>query len=151
METNVLSQSAESKAGAQLTTSLFFNGNAEEVLEYYRSALGGELEIRRFGDTPAAESVPPEWTNKLIYGLLRSPLGNLAAMDAPPQRAGEPGGSFGLSLETQNEAQAEEIFAKLSAGGEVTMPLERTFWAKKFGMCTDKFGIKWMVNYALGE
>jgi len=105
-------------------------------------------------DSFVRDRLPPRehWPEFLFYyGLLRSPLGNLAAMDAPPQRAGEPGGSFGLSLETQNEAQAEEIFAKLSAGGEVTMPLERTFWAKKFGMCSDKFGIKWMVNYALGE
>ena len=81
METNVLAQSA--KPGVQLTTSLFFNGTAEEVLQYYRSALGGELEIRRFADTPAAEFVPPDWASKVIYGLLRSPLGNLAAMWVP--------------------------------------------------------------------
>jgi PhnB protein len=151
METQVLSPNGVTKPQMQLTTSLFFNGNAEEVLEYYRSALGGEVEIRQFAGTPAAEFVPPEWAGKVIYGMLRSPLGNVAAMDTPPDRAVEPGGSFGISIETQNEAQAEDVFSKLSAGGEATMPLEKTFWAKKFGMCTDKFGITWMVNYGLGE
>jgi PhnB protein len=125
---------------------LFFSGNAEEALEYYRSATGGEVEIRRFTELPADQHSAPEWANKVLYGTLRSPLGILNAMDAPPDRAGKPGDNFALSILTTTEAQTDAVFAKLSAGGTVTMPLEKTFWSPKFGMCTDKFGIKWMVS-----
>lgn len=125
---------------------LFFNGNAEEALEHYRSALGGAIEITRFAGTPAAEHSSPDYANKVLYGMLRSPLGIVNAMDAPPGRGGESGDNFAISITTTTEAQTDAVFSKLSAGGTVTMPCEKTFWAAKFGMCTDKFGFKWMVS-----
>jgi PhnB protein len=128
-----------------LNPNLVFNGNAEEALEHYRSALGGDLEILRFGESPAAAEVEPEWAAKVIYGTLRSPAGVLNAMDAPHDRAGMPGG-FVLGIQTESADQVDAVFAKLSAGGTVTMPLDATFWSPRFGMLTDKFGIKWTIS-----
>lgn len=130
----------------QLQPNLAFNGNAEEVLAHYRDALGGEVEIRRYGETPLAQQMPPECKAKVAYGTLRSPAGTINAMDAPPGRAGEPGDNFILGVQSESREQIDEIFSKLSAGGSVTMPLEKTFWSARFGMLTDKFGIKWMLN-----
>ena len=130
----------------QLTPNLIFNGNAEQVLEHYRDALGGDVEIMRFSESPEAASVTPEWANKVIYGTLRSPAGIVNAMDAPPGRGGAPGDNFMLGIQTETQAQTDEIFSKLAAGGSVTMPLNKTFWSPRFGMLTDKFGVKWMVS-----
>jgi PhnB protein len=130
----------------KLNPNLVFSGIAESVLEHYRDALGGDVEIMRFADSPAAGSVEPAWANKVIYGTLRSPAGNLNVMDAPPGRAGTPGSNFVLGIETESRAQVDQIFSKLSASGAVTMPLDKTFWSPRFGMLTDKFGIKWMIN-----
>jgi PhnB protein len=130
----------------QLNPNLAFNGNAEEVLDHYRNALGGDVEIVRFAGTPAAGSVSPEWATKVLYGTLRSPVGTVNVMDAPADRAGKPGDNFSIGIQTESEAQTDAIFSKLAQGGVVTMPLDKTFWSPRFGMLTDKFGIKWMVS-----
>ncbi|MBV8197587.1 MAG: VOC family protein [Candidatus Eremiobacteraeota bacterium] len=134
----------------ELNPNLVFNGNAEEALNHYRAALGGELQVMRYADSPASEQTSPDWANKVIFGSLRSPAGTLNIMDAPPERAGEPGDNFMLSVNTETAEQTDSIFAKLLEGGSVVMPLERTFWSPRFGMLTDKFGIKWMVNLSQG-
>lgn len=133
-----------------LNPNLFFSGNAEEVLGHYRDALGGEVEIIRFADTPAEEHAPPEWKGKVLYGALHSAFGDIAAMDAPPGREGAAGSNFAISVNLDDEARAADIFAKLASGGEITMPFETTFFAKKFGMTSDKYGVKWMVNVPSG-
>ncbi|HWT05183.1 MAG TPA: glyoxalase/bleomycin resistance/extradiol dioxygenase family protein [Xanthomonadales bacterium] len=133
----------------QLNAYLNFNGNVEEVLEFYRSVLGGEIEIMRFEGTPVASSVPADWGNKVLHGTLRSPAGVLMASDATTDRVNNPGDNFALSLGSEDEAEADAAFAKLSAGGTVTMPFEKTFWGAKFGMVTDKYGTRWMVNCQL--
>jgi len=130
----------------QINPNLVLPGNAEEVLAHYRDALGGDVEIMRFGETPVAEQVTPDWADKVVYGTLRSPGGIVNVMDAPPNRGGEPGENFIIGIQIDNRAQIDEIFAKLSAGGSVTMPLDATFWSPRFGMLTDKFGVKWMLN-----
>ena len=130
----------------QLNPYLTFTGNAEEAFEFYRSVLGGKLDVVRFGGTPAAQHTPPGWENKVLHARLESPAGVIMCSDASPEQAGPPAGRFNLSLQVDDEREAEAIFAKLSAGGQVTMPIEQTFWAKKFGMLTDKFGIAWLVN-----
>jgi PhnB protein len=131
----------------QLNPNLIFNGTAEEVLNHYRDAIGGEVEITRFSQSPEAGSVSPEWGHKIIYGSLRSPAGIVAVMDAPPGRGGStPGDNFILGIETDSEAQTDAIFSKLADGGAVIMPLGKTFWSRRFGMLSDKFGIKWMIS-----
>jgi PhnB protein len=127
---------------------LAFNGNAAEALAHYRDAFGGDLNIMRFAGSPAAGEVPAEWSDKVLYGTLSSPLGVVNTMDAPPGRGPQmPGDNFSIGVLPASAAQAEAVFAKLAAGGSVLMPLEKTFWAERFGMVTDKFGIKWMINY----
>lgn len=133
----------------QLNPALHATGNAEEMLELYRDALGGKVEIIRYEGTPAAAQSPPEMKNKVLYGVLHSPGGDIAAMDAPPGRAGNAGNNFSISVTVDNEKQADDAFSKLSAGGHIIMPMEQTFFAKKFGMCEDKFGIHWMINYPM--
>ena len=128
------------------TPYLIFSGNAEDVLEHYRGALGGELEIVRYSAAPGGSPVEPEWAGKVMHGSLRSPLGNVNIMDAPPDRAGTPGDNFAIGIRTENEADAAAAFSKLAAGGAVIMPFEKTFFANTFGMCADKFGIKWLVQ-----
>ncbi|GAC1426615.1 MAG: VOC family protein [Candidatus Velthaea sp.] len=132
----------------ELHPNLFFAGNAEDALAHYHNALGGEVEIVRFAGTPAADGVPPEWAGKVLYGSLRSPFGVVTVMDAPPGREGTPGGNFAIEVQLESETHAAEIFSKLCAGGDVLMPFEQTFFAKKFGMTADKFGVKWMLNVA---
>jgi PhnB protein len=101
----------------------------------------------RFRNAPeAAQGLPDTWLDKVLYGALHSPFGDVAAMDAPPGRAGEPGDNFAISISLDDETRAAAIFTKLADGGKVMMPFEKTFFATKFGMTADKFGIKWMVN-----
>lgn len=127
---------------------LMFNGNAEEVLEHYRNALGGAVEIMRFEGSPAAEHVSADWKGKVLYGTLRSPLGIVHAMDAPPGRGPDaPGDNFAIGIYPQGD-QTDSVFSKLVRGGTVIMPLEKTFWSPKFGMLADRFGIKWMISQA---
>jgi PhnB protein len=130
----------------QLTPNLVFNGIAETVLAHYHDALGGEVEIMRFADSPVADTICAEWAGKVMYGSLRSPAGTISIMDAPPDRAGKPGDNFMIGVQTESAAQTDAVFAKLAEGGTVIMPLEKTFWSERFGMLTDKFGTKWMVN-----
>ncbi len=128
------------------TPYLIFSGNTEAALEHYRDALGGELEILRYSSAPDGSPVEPAWSDKVMHGSLRSPLGNVNAMDAPPDRAGTPGDNFAIGIRTEDEEQAAATFSKLALGGTVLMPFEKTFFASKFGMCADKFGIKWLVQ-----
>ncbi len=125
---------------------LFFTGNAERALELYRAALGGELDIRRYADAPGPNGADPAWGPKVMYGMLRSPYGDVAAMDAPPGRAGTPGDNFAVAVDIDDEDRAAEAFATLAAEGTVIMPFEQTFFARKFGMASDAFGVKWMIT-----
>jgi PhnB protein len=130
-----------------LNPNLFFNGNAEDVLAHYRDALDGEIQIIRFAGSPASDSVPANYQNKVLYGALHSPLGTIAAMEAPPGREGTPGSNFAIAVQTESAAQAERAFAKLCDGGTVLAPFEKTFFAERFGMCLDKFGTRWILTY----
>lgn len=131
----------------QLNPCLFFTGNAEEVLEFYRDALGGKIEIARYKDAPPEMGSSPDWADKVMYGTLISPFGVVAAMDAPKERAGQPGNNFGIAIGAETDNTAATAFAKLSDGGTVLMPYEKTFFAAKFGMVEDKYGVKWLISY----
>ncbi len=129
----------------QLNPYLHFNGNAEEALEFYRGALGGDVEIMRFEGSPAAEHAPPGWGNKVMHGRLNTPAGIVMASDAMEDHAQNAGDNFSITIQTETEGQADSIFSKLATGGTVTMPLAQTFFSAKFGMLKDKFGVGWMV------
>ena len=131
----------------QLNPNLFFTGKAEEALQFYREALGGEIEIARYKDAPPEMGSTPEWGEKVMYGQLTSPYGVIAAMDSPPGRGGGEPNGFGINISADTEAVAASAFGRLSRGGSVTMPFDKTFFAEKFGMLDDKYGVTWMVTY----
>lgn len=126
---------------------LFFNGNCEEALDFYRKSLGAEvLFMMRFKDSPEpASAMPPGAENKIMHAHFRIGATELMASDGcefeKPKFEG-----FSLSIAVQTEAEADRAFAALAAGGEVQMPLTKTFWSPRFGMVRDKFGIGWMIN-----
>jgi PhnB protein len=127
---------------------LFFDGRAEEAIEFYRKAVDAKVEmLLRFKDSPEPPQpgmVPPGAENKVMHASFR--IGDTVVMGSDGNCAGKPSfQGFSLSLTVANEAEADRKFAALAAGGQVQMPLGKTFFSPKFGMLTDKFGIGWMV------
>ena len=138
---------------AQVNAYLTFNGNCEEVFNFYKSVFGGEFPyIGRFGDMPPADGkdVPEADKNKIMHVTL--PISQetvLMGSDTGGEWASQfnAGNNISLSINTDSREEADRLFSGLSEGGVVTMPLAETFWGAYFGMWTDKFGINWMVNY----
>ena len=130
---------------------LFFGGRCEEALEFYRTALGAEVQmLMRFKESPEPQPGLPEcFEEKVMHASLR--IGETTVMASDGRCEGEANfDGFSLSITTPEEAEAEHVFAALAEGGLVTMPLEKTFWAPKFGMLQDRFGVGWMVSIAQG-
>jgi PhnB protein len=130
----------------QLNTYLVFNGRCEEAFKFYEQSLGGKIAAMfTHAGTPAAEHVPPEWLKKIMH--VRLEVGDCVLMgsDAPPDRYKQPQG-FSVNIAVEKPEEAERIFGALAEGGTVGMPLQQTFWAARFGMVVDRFGIPWMVN-----
>jgi PhnB protein len=125
---------------------LLFSGNCEEAFTFYHKILGGEIQtMMKHEGSPAAKGVPPEWLDKILHATLVVGENVIMASDAPPGHYSKPQG-FSVNIGLNNIAEAERIFRALSEGGAVGMPIQETFWAVRFGMCTDRFGIPWMVN-----
>jgi len=132
----------------ELVPYLFFDGDCEEAFRTYERVLGGRIEAMLSHEgTPAAENVPPEWRKKIVHACLRVGAHQLMASDSPPALS-EPRSGFRVSIDVTDVAEAERIFKELSAGGQVTMPFEQTFFAQRFAMFTDRFGTRWMLNCA---
>jgi PhnB protein len=125
---------------------LFFNGRCEEALEFYRSAVGAEVEmLSRFKDAPEPGMTQPGMENKVMHASFR--IGETILMASDGRCEGEPRfEGFSLSIVVPDEEKAASVFNALAEGGKVTMPLEKTFWAPKFGMLEDRFGVGWMVS-----
>lgn len=129
---------------------LFFNGCCEEALAFYRTLLGAEVEIlMRYQDSPEPPPpgmVPAGYENKIMHVTFRIGASTLMASDGcgdAPAFAG-----FSLSLALPTEEDVNRVFAGLADGGQVRMPLMKTFWSPRFGMVTDRFGVGWMVTIA---
>ena len=129
----------------QLNPYLSFNGQCEEAFKFYQKVLGGELTAMRYQETPMAEQTPPEWRGKIAHARLSVGGQMLMASDAPPDRY-EPMKGVQVTLNIEEPAEAERVFNALAAGGTQTMPIQETFWARRFGMLVDRFGTPWMVN-----
>ena len=129
---------------------LFFNGRCEDAIEFYKKALGAEvLMLMRYKESPEPPppgTVPPGWENKIMHTSLR--IGNATVMVSDGCSEGTNFQGFSLSLSVANEAEAEHAFTALSDGGQVRMPLTKTFWSPCFGMLADRFGVGWMVGVA---
>ncbi len=126
---------------------LFFGGRCEEALEIYRTAIGAEVErLTRFKESPEPHpGLPDCFDDKVMHASFRIGKTTLMASDGRCEGEQEFAG-FSLSITVPNEAEAERVFSALAEGGLVTMPLEKTFWAPKFGMLQDRFGVGWMVS-----
>jgi PhnB protein len=127
---------------------LFFNGRAEEAIAFYRKALGAELVMmmrnKESPEPPPPGMLPPGSENKVMHATLRIRGATLMASDG--NNAGEANfQGFSLSLAAKDDADAERLFGALSDGGQVRMPLSKTFFASRFGMVADRFGVPWMV------
>jgi PhnB protein len=127
---------------------LFFHGRCEEAIEFYRKALGAKLEmLMRFKDSPEPPPpgrLPPGFDNKIMHASLQVGSTTLMASDGcVAEKAGFEG--FSLSLTVPSEAEADRAFAALAEGGQVRMPLDKTFWSPRFGMVEDRFGVGWMI------
>lgn len=140
---------------ATVNVYLTFNGNCEAAFNFYKSVFGGEFPyVGRFGEMPPSEedgkSMSEEDADKIMHiSLPISKETILMGSDTGGEWAAgyQPGNNFSISVSAENREEADTLFAGLSAGGQVTMPLADMFWGAYFGMLTDQFGINWMVNY----
>lgn len=129
----------------QVYAHLNFNGQCEEAFKFYEKALGGKIEVlSRYADTPMAGQLPAAFQQKIVHGRVTIGGATLMAADPPPDRYTKPQGMT-LTLSVNGSADAERCFAALSEKGTVGMPMGETFFAHRFGMVTDQFGIPWMV------
>lgn len=132
----------------QIQPYLFFEGRAEEAIEFYRNALGAKVEmLMHFKDSPEPPppgECAPGSDDKVMHASLQ--IGDSTVMMSDGRCSGQPSfQGFSLSLSASSEAEAERWFAALSAGGQVQMPLGQTFFAHRFGMVADRFGVSWMI------
>ena len=130
----------------QLNPYLHFNGKCETAFKFYERCLGGKIEamISHVG-TPAEQNVPAEWRSKIMHARLIVNGDVLMGSDAPPDHYKTPQG-FSVALQFQDVKEADRVFNALGEGGKIGMPLQQTFWAARFGMLVDRFGIPWMIN-----
>lgn len=130
----------------KVTPYLFFNGTCEEALKFYEKVLGAKVAfMMRYKDMPVEAAPSAEDGPKIAH--VRFTIGDsvIMASDSPPQRFNKPQG-FDMSLGIEKPEDADRIFAALSEGGTITMPIAETFWAYRFGALVDKFGTPWMIN-----
>ncbi|WP_217240641.1 VOC family protein [Streptomyces sp. AC555_RSS877] len=129
---------------SRLNPYLSFDGDARQAMEFYKEVFGGTLKLNTYGEfgqpgTPDAD--------KIMHGMLETPSGfTLMGADNPPGMEHTPGNTFSVSLSGDDETELRGYWEKLSAGGSVSVPLDKQMWGDVFGMCTDRFGIPWMVN-----
>jgi PhnB protein len=131
---------------AVLAPYLFFDGNCAQAMRFYERLLEGKMEIfMTHGEAPEGVPMPPGSADRILHAHLAFPGGVLLASDgAAGQHEGMKG--FSVSYSCDSPERAERLFAALSDGGTVRMPFQKTFWARGFGMCVDRFGTPWMVN-----
>lgn len=138
------------QVAVKLNPHLFFGGNCQEAMEFYKGVFGGELILAPYGDGPADAHKDPkansaEMKAKIMYAKLSGDI-VLLASDNPHHTDAKNTGQFGLSLESPDEIRLKRYFEKLAEKGLITAPLIKQFWGDTFGMVTDQFGVNWMVT-----
>ncbi len=129
---------------SRLNPYISFDGTARRALEFYKSVFGGDLAMNTFAEFGQADA--PNSDN-IMHGTLETPGGfTLMAADTPPGMEHDPGTNIAVSLSGDDADELRGYWEKLSQGGTVSVPLEKQMWGDEFGMCTDQFGIGWMVN-----
>jgi PhnB protein len=129
----------------QVQPYLFFDGRCDEALEFYQKAIGAKVVmLMRYKDSPDKAVCIPGAEDKVMHAQIQ--IGETTVLVADGRSQGQPKfDGFVLTIVAETEAEADQMFAALAAGGQVTMPLEKTFFSPRFGMLTDKFGVGWMV------
>ena len=129
----------------QVTPYLMFDGRTEEAIEFYKKALGATVEMMmRFKDSPEQSMCAPGAENKVMHASLK--IGDATVMASDGRNTGKPDfKGISLSLNAKDEAHADQMFKALGEGGQVQMEMTKTFFAKRFGMVADKFGVSWMI------
>jgi PhnB protein len=130
----------------QLNTYLFFDGNCADAMRFYERTLGGKLSLMTHAESPMAAQTPPGSADRIMHARLDFDGGMLMASDWMAGQPYEGMKGFSLSLIYPTAAEARRMFDTLAQGGQVTMPMDKTFWAEAFGMLVDSFGTPWMVN-----
>jgi PhnB protein len=134
----------------QLNPYLSFRDNAREAMGFYQSVFGGELTISTFAEFEASDD--PAEQDKVMHSMLTTDGGLvLMASDTPDRMDFTPGNNFSMSLSGDNEAELRRYWELLSDGGTVTMPLGPAPWGDTFGMCTDRYGVNWLINISVPE
>lgn len=137
----------------QLDPYLFFNGDCEAAMNFYKDCFGGEFEsINRFKDGPeemGGMKVPEDFGDKIMHMTLRFDDNVIMASDGMQEAPAD--GNITLSIIMNHVDPTTTVFDKLSDGGQVTMPLQDTFWGARFGICTDKFGMKWIFSCSCSD
>jgi PhnB protein len=130
----------------QMSTYLYFKGDCEDAFKFYEKVLGGTIvAMMKHEGTPAADHVPAEWREKILHARMTVGDQMLMASDAPPGRFERQAG-FSVNIGTNDPAEAERLYRALAEDGTQIMPIAETFWAARFGMLVDRFGIPWMIN-----
>jgi PhnB protein len=129
---------------SRLNPYLSFNGDARQAMEFYKDVFGGNLTLNTFGEYGMPDA--PE-ANNIMHGLLEADNGlTLMGADTPPGQEYNPGSAFAVSLSGDDSDELRGYWEKLSGAGTVQVPLEKQMWGDEFGMCSDQFGVQWMVN-----
>ncbi|MCW2037673.1 VOC family protein [Xanthomonas campestris] len=136
-----------------VTPYLNFNGHCREAFAHYQRVLGGELMLMTYSQMPQdtrddgcadVSAAAPDQVMHVTLAAGEAPL--LMGSDMPPGQHAPGGSNIAVALNFDDNAEAERVFAALAEGGQIGMPMEETFWAERFGMCVDRFGIQWLVN-----
>ncbi len=128
----------------EINTYLIFDGNCREAMSFYAKGLGAEVNLIPFSDMPGDH--PPDAKDRIMHARIAKGSAVLMASDTMPGMPFSKGSNFSVSVNCENQAEMDPMFQAIADGGKVTMPLQETFWAARFGMLTDKFGINWMFN-----
>jgi PhnB protein len=130
----------------QINPYLSFAGRCREAFAFYAEVLGGHADLVDHDAVPDGEA-DPSWGDMVLHAQLTTPDGQvLMGADMPPEAGGGAAQGFCVSIGVDTVEEADRVFGALAEGGSVQMPLGETFFSKRFGMCTDRFGIPWMVN-----
>jgi PhnB protein len=126
---------------------LNFDGNCREAFEFYARALKGKIAfIQTFGDSPFKDQMPPEAQNRVLHVRLEAGDTALLGSDSHPAMGFAGTHGFAVALLFDRPEEVDPVFNALAEGGKVDMPVDKTFWSARFGMCTDKYGIPWILN-----
>lgn len=131
----------------KISAYLTFNGNCREAMDFYRECIGGELSLQRIGDSPLAGTMPEQMKEFILHAVLRKKDLVLMGSDMVSDQGLTKGNNVSMVLDCESEAEIRNCYARLSAGGQATHPLEVSFWGALFGDLTDRFGNHWLLTF----